>query len=313
MIQVIGITHQQEVISNIPLNEFDSSSYRWCWIDFNKPTNQEIDYLDTVFRFHPLAIEDCTHGLQRPKLDYYEDYTFFVTHILTKSLTKEELNFFIGDGFIVTFHFEDSKELNDIWNKIIKRQNIEKWNEFTVFYHILDKIVDHYFVVLYQIEDRLDKIENNHEDKMDLLLDQLFDTRHDLLTMRHTVDPMRDLLYRMINSHHLDGIEKRKEYFGDIYDHLLKLSEMITSNREITSDIRDSYISINSHQTNKIVRILTIITSIFAPLTFIAGIYGMNFNYMPELNWRYGYLGALAIMTCTSIAMFIWFKRKGWF
>ncbi|MBD8067446.1 magnesium/cobalt transporter CorA [Bacillus sp. PS06] len=312
MIQTLGITHEYKVVTNFPITDFQSSHFIWCWIDFNKPTETEISHLDYTFKFHPLAIEDCTQRLQRPKLDYYEDYTFFVTHVLRTNLVKEEMNFFIGDHYIVSFHFDDSLEVNHVWNQIIKRENIKKWDEYAVFYHILDKVVDQYFPFIYSIEDKLDTIENNSEEKMDIVLDELFDTRHSLLNLRHTIDPMRDLLYRMLNSNHLIGIRNRKEYFGDIYDHLLKLSEMISSNREITSDIRDSYLSINAHQTNKVMQFLTIITSIFAPLTFIAGIYGMNFIYMPELNVRYGYFMTLGLMAAVSIGMYIWFKRKGW-
>ncbi len=143
-----------------------------------------------------------------------------------------------------------------------------------VFYEILDDIVDNYFPFLDELEDQLDKIEENTQEKsMNQLMEELFDTRYSLLDLRHTINPMRDLLYRMLNTHRLDGVMKRKEYFADIYDHLLKLSDMITSNRELTADIRDNYLSLNSHQSNNVMKILTIITSIFAPLTFIAGIY----------------------------------------
>ena len=124
---------------------------------------------------------------------------------------------------------------------------------------------------------------------------------------------MRDLLYRTLNSDRLPGFKEHKIYFSDIHDHLLKLSDMIESSREITSDLRDSYLSINSNRMNTNMMVLTVITSIFIPLTFVAGIYGMNFEYMPELTWKYGYFMALGIMTCIGISMFLWFKRKGWF
>ncbi len=313
MIQVLGITHQFDVVTNIQVDDYDHTRYKWSWIDFNKPTDQEMGHLDHLLNFHPLAIEDCTGRLQRPKLDYYEDYTFFVTHTLDLNMARKEINFFIGDGYIVTFHYEDSTEVNHVWNQIILRKTIECWDEYVVFYQILDKIVDHYFPILYSIEEKLDKIENNKKDSMEVLLEELFNVRHSLLNLRHTINPMRDLLYRMLNSHHLEGVTKRKEYFGDIYDHLLKLSDMLSSNREITADIRDSYISINAHQTNKVMQILTIITSIFAPLTFIAGIYGMNFEHMPEIHWKYGYLFSLGLMVLVCITMYYWFRRKGWF
>ncbi len=315
MIQVIAVTHDSKKVIHKKLDELDISLFKWCWIDFNMPTHEEIDQLSSYFHFHPLAIEDCVHRLQRPKLDYYDDFTFFVTHVINPDdFTKEEINFFVGSNFVVSFHYQNFNQINQVWNRLISTDIMKDWDQYHCFYEVLDKIVDQYFPIIYKIEDVLNEIEDNTSGKsMDVLLDELFDIRHQLLTLRHTVNPMRDLLYRMLNSQHLEGIKRKVPYFSDIYDHLLKLSEMVDSNREITMDIRDSYISVNSHQANQVMKILTIITSIFAPLTFIAGIYGMNFEYMPELVWKYGYFLSLGLMGVIAILMFIWFKRKGWF
>jgi magnesium transporter len=121
------------------------------------------------------------------------------------------------------------------------------------------------------------------------------------------------LLYRIINSERLAGQKDRLVYFTDIYDHLLKLSDMIESNREITADMRDSYMSINSNRMNKIMKTLTVSTSIFLPLTFLVGVYGMNFHNMPELSWSYGYYTLLIIMAIIGCGMILWFRKKGWF
>ncbi|UFT98870.1 magnesium/cobalt transporter CorA [Radiobacillus kanasensis] len=315
MIQVIAITKENKTISGITIEQLKEMDYKWFWIDFNQPEEHEIRELDKALRFHPLAIEDCIHSLQRPKLDYYDSYTFYVTHaIMKEDLGRNEINFFIGKDYIVSFHHQDAKEVNAVWNRVLSLENLEKWDEYRCFYEILDKIVDNYFPIVYELEDALNEIEENDEEKpMDELLDRLFDIRHQLLALRHTINPVRDLLYRMLNSHHLSLVLDRREYFVDIYDHLLKLSEMVSSNREIANDIRDNYISINSHQQNQVIQVLTVITSIFAPLTFIAGIYGMNFQRMPELMWDYGYFIVLGLMGVIAVLMFIWFKRKGWF
>lgn len=317
MINVVGITYENQIDKNLSIHDADFDKYKWFWVDFNEPTDDEIQHLAYTFRFHPLAIEDCVQILQRPKLDYYDDHSFYVTHIVREhnnEIYKEELDFFVGEKFIVTFHRMPAKEVTQVWDRLLEQKNTGKWDTFYVFYQILDKIVDNYFPLIYNIEDRLDKIEDNTQNKsMTALMNELFDTRHMLLNLRHTVHPMRDLLYRMLNSHHLIGIRERREYFSDIYDHLLKLSEMVMSNREVTADIRDSYLSLNSHQTNNVMKVLTIITSIFAPLTFIAGIYGMNFENMPELTWDYGYFLSLGLMLVIGILMFLWFKSKGWF
>lgn len=317
MINIIGNTYENNLETDISINKLAFSNYKWFWVDFNEPTDEEIKHLADTFHFHPLAIEDCIHRLQRPKLDYYDDHTFYATHIVLdgeKEILKEELDFFIGENFIVTFHRTPSKEVTFVWDSLLSQTNIEKWDTFYVFYQILDKAVDNYFPIIYKIEDDLDKIEDNTQQKSTkLLMAELFNTRYKLLNLLHTVNPMRDLLYRMLNSHHLSLISEKREYFSDIHDHLLKLSEMVMSNREITADIRDNYLSLNSHQTNNVMKVLTIITSIFAPLTFIAGIYGMNFENIPELTWKYGYFLTLGLMGTIGVSMYIWFKGKGWF
>lgn len=317
MINFIGVTKDNTIETAMDVSEVDFSDYQWFWVDFKEPTNEEVKHLSRTFRFHPLAIEDCLQRLQRPKLDFYEGYTFFVTHIVReedKEIIKEELNYFVGENYIVTFHLSPSLEVEEVWNRLLSQENKEYGDSFEVFHQILDKTVDNYFPIIHKIEDDLDNIEGNiHHKSMNLLMNELFATRNMLLKLVHTINPMRDLLYRMLFSHHLNGVIERKEYFSDIYDHLLKLSDMIMSNRELTADIRDSYLSLNSHQTNNVMKVLTIITSIFAPLTFIAGIYGMNFEHMPELTWKYSYFFTLGLMAIIGVSMFIWFKKKGWF
>lgn len=317
MLKFLGITHEHTLVEKQAITDIDLASFKWYWVDFIEPTDEEITHLEKTFHFHPLAIEDCVHVLQRPKLDYYDNHTFYVTHIVreaNKELEKEELDFFVGEQFVVTFHRKPAQEVAHVWDKLVAQKDLQKWDTYYVFYQILDKIVDNYFPLIYQIEDELDKIDDNtHHRSMNQLMTELFDTRYTLLNLRHTINPMRDLLYRMLNSHHLSGINARREYFSDIYDHLLKLSEMVMSNRELTADIRDSYLSLNSHQTNNVMKVLTIITSIFAPLTLIAGIYGMNFHHMPELTWKYGYFIALGLMGFIGGAMALWFRAKGWF
>ncbi len=178
----------------------------------------------------------------------------------------------------------------------------------------MDKLVDNYFPTLYQIEDQLNEIESNvNNESVEKLMEAVFDIRSNLIKLRKTVLPMRDLLYRVINSEKIDGVKEQLVYFTDIYDHLLKLSEMIESNREMTADMRDSYISINSNRMNTIMKTLTVMTSIFIPLTFIASIYGMNFEYMPELTWRWGYFGVLGVLLGVGSIMLFGLWRKGWF
>jgi magnesium transporter len=315
MIRTVAVNKKGTLEKNIPIESLNSTNYLWYWIDFDQPTDEENLHLRDTLHFHHLAIEDCIYRLQRPKLDYYEDHAFFVTHSLSpKTLEKEELNFFIGEKFIVTYHHSPLEELNTVWSEFHKEVRMEDWDSYIILHRVMDELVDQYFPITYQIEDSLSSIDDNSQNEsMEVLLDNLFKARHDLLTLRQTVTPMRDLIYRMLNSHKLPGVHHNREYFLDIYDHLLKLSEMVEANREITADIRDSYLSYNSHQTNRVMKVLTVFTSIFMPLTFIAGIYGMNFVHMPELSWKYGYFGVIIFMFILGFGMYFYFNKKGWF
>jgi magnesium transporter len=315
MIRSIALNQQKRIITNLNIPDLLSGNYCWYWIDFCQATKEETDLLLVPLRFHPLAVEDCIYTLQRPKLDYYAANTFFVTQALNpETMKKEEVDFFLGKEYLVSFHHHPSSEINEVWDRLILESEIGDWDHTHIFYYVLDKMVDNYFPMVYKIEDTLSELDENSKGRsMEMLLEDLFDTRHDLLSLRHTITPMRDLVYRIINSQRLEELQEQKEYFSDIHDHLLKLTEMIEANRELTQDIRDSYISINSHESNHVMKVLTVITTIFMPLTFIAGIYGMNFKYMPELSWKYGYFAALVFMFLVGAWMSLWFKKKGWF
>ncbi|WP_101843700.1 magnesium/cobalt transporter CorA [Halobacillus sp. Marseille-P3879] len=315
MLRIYGYSRVEGLLSFNNLKEINHASLDWYWVDLEKPSKNEVNYLTSYFNFHPLAVEDCLHDLQRPKLDYYEDHTFFVFHALhKKSLDRSEINLFLGDGFVVTFHKQPSSEIEAVERLLIKNQSDNVIDEYFVLYQLLDKVVDQYFPIVYDIEDHINEIEDNTRKlSMEQLLEELFDRRSELLKIRQTVHPMRDLLYRMLNTHHLDGVKERKEYFIDIYDHLIKVAEIVGSNREMTQDIRDSYLSLNSHQTNRTMQILTVISVIFMPLTFIAGVYGMNFVNMPELSTQYGYFVVWVVMIAMAVTMIFWFKKKGWF
>lgn len=316
MIRTLGITTNHEIVSNFPLDNIKQKEFEWYWVDIGQPTKEEESLLNSFFHFHPLAIEDCLLRLQRPKADHYDAYTFLVLHTFNEeTLEAEELNLFVGSNFVVTFHFPPMHELDQARERIIS--NPKGWDRGSMHatYHIVDQVVDAYFPIVYRIEDYLNEVEDqlSLDMRRHLSMNQVFDLRSDLLRLRKTILPMRDLLYRIIHSERIELHQIERAYFEDIYDHLLKLADMVESNRELTADIRDSHMSINSSQMNRIMMILTIISSIFIPLTFLAGVYGMNFVNMPELNWHYGYFIILGLMIFITISMFIWFRYKGWF
>ncbi|HJV44643.1 MAG TPA: magnesium/cobalt transporter CorA [Bacillota bacterium] len=316
MIRTFAITHKHVLKENIPLHELLADpQYKWYWIDFQDPTVEEGKLLETHFHFHPLAIEDCFHFRQRSKLDYYDNFIFFILHSVNQAhFTPEEIDLFVSAKYLITFHYAKLQEIEQVVDKF--RLDRKAWEKGPMYntYLILDRIVDDYFPLIYEIEDRLNEIEGGNEGKpTHRMIDEMFDLRSDLLHFRRTVIPMRDLLYRIVNSSHLDISKELKTYFADIYDHLLKLTEMIESNRDMTSDIRDSYLSLNSNRMNSIMMTLTVISSVFIPLTFIVGVYGMNFQNMPELKWHDGYYMVWIFMAILAGSMIYWFKKKGWF
>jgi len=315
VLHVFAVTNEQDVLENVSLERLQEDDIAWYWVDFDVPTAEEGKLLAEHFRFHPLAIEDCFHFIQRPKMDHYDDYQFLVLHAIDPlELTPNEIDLFLGRNFIVTFHLDPSRELWEVRSKFLYEKKVRELGPLFVAYLVMDKLVDHYFPTVYQIEEHLDVIEENTKGvSIKSLMNQVFDIRSDLLKIRRTVVPMRDLLYRILNSERLDEARKHRVYFTDVYDHLLKLSEMIDANRDMTADLRDSYLSLNSNRMNSIMMVLTMITVIFMPLTLIAGIYGMNFEHMPELTWKYGYFAVLGLMGTLGFLMILWFRHKGWF
>ncbi|MFJ7737997.1 magnesium/cobalt transporter CorA [Lysinibacillus sp. NPDC097287] len=315
MLHTMGITKNQQLVKGFSLENIKEHQFEWYWVDFNCPTVEEELLLDTFFHFHPLAIEDCLMRLQRPKLDFYDDYYFFVIHKLNEeTLEAEEVNIFVSDKFIVTFHKNEASEINKV-QKFLEGQP-KNWERGTIYltYQIIDKIVDGYFPLVYKIEDHLNTLEDalTYQSSVNTMQD-VFEFRSDLLHLRRTILPMRDLLYRVLSSYRFSLKKPELAYFGDIHDHLAKLTEMVESNRELTADMRDSYMAMSSSRMNGIMMTLTIVSTIFIPLTFIAGVYGMNFDNMPELRGKYSYFIVLGIMIFIGVFMLSFFKYKGWF
>jgi magnesium transporter len=315
MIRTLAVTVDKKLKRDLEYEELINEDISWFWVDFDKPDEKEIGLLSKDFYFHPLSIEDCLQRLQRPKFDHYEGYNFFVLNSLNqKSFEPEEVGVFVGANYIVSVHTNSMSEIEESWNKAVSNSTVWEKGPTYILYLMLDKIVDQFFPAAEGIEDHLDELDSNSKGKsINRMMDEVFEIRGQLLLLRRIVISMRDLLYRILNSERLSGFKEYKLYLSDIYDHLLKLCDMIESSRDMTTDMRDSYMSMNSSRMNKNMMILTVISTIFMPLTFIAGVYGMNFDFMPELGWEYGYFVILGVMLIIGVLMVFWFKRKGWF
>jgi len=319
VITVFAVTKEQKMVTDCTIEGLSSLDVDWYWVDFHNPTEEEVLLLETYFHFHPLAIEDCLHFIQRPKINFYEKneqdtYTFFVLNALNQNTYEaEEVDVFLGKNYIVSFHKGELHGLSQFRNRI-EKQSVAELSPVYILHALIDNLVDEYFPIIYKVEDQILLL----EDKKNMLptktiMEQLYEVRSDLVTLRKSIIPMRDLLYRITNMSKVDEISNFRHYFTDVYEHLLKLAEMVETNRELSSDIRDNQLSIQSSRANSIMMILTIITVIFMPLTFIAGIYGMNFENMPELKYKYGYFIVLGAMFLITFIMIVLFRKKDWF
>ncbi|UOY93817.1 magnesium/cobalt transporter CorA [Ectobacillus sp. JY-23] len=296
----------------------------WYWIDVCAPTKEEYDtILGQKFQFHNKAIKSCQMEGQRPQVLFFKDYHFLVFNVINEVNDEAvEVNVFIGKNYLVTVHKHSNEVIDQVWlevvNGVVEEEEEIGKGPLYLLHYILDQMVGSYFQPIYDIEDTLNEMDDyisvsttKHS------LKELFQIRSKLARLRRSLVPTRDVLYRLIHSRRFERFEKeendREKHFQDIYEHVEKLVEMLEANRELVADIRDSYVSITSDFANDIMKKLTIISTIFMPLTFIVGVYGMNFKFMPELEWKPSYFIVLVVMANLAWWMYMWFKKKGWF
>lgn len=298
---------------------FDQKGERLVWVDFNSPTEVEIEILKEKFDFHHLAVEDCIHRHQRSKIDEYDKYVFLVLHALefnerSYELEIKELAVFFGKGFLITYQWEQIHVIERM-KELCKKSELlmEKGADF-LLYQILDTIVDAYFPIIDKIDARFSEIEMRIFRKPDTSnLNELFKVKRELLNMRKILSPQREL-YSALVRHEFPYIhDQNRLYFVDINDHLLRVFDFLDTYRDLVSTASEAQLTVISNRMNEIMKTLTVIATIMLPLTVITGIYGMNFKYIPELEYKYGYFVVLGAMLAVTGAMMYYFRRKNWF
>ncbi|HTK84548.1 MAG TPA: magnesium/cobalt transporter CorA [Patescibacteria group bacterium] len=280
-----------------------------------------ISALGKMFGLHLLALEDVTHLGQRPKAEQYENNVFITTqmiHARAEGLETEQISIFIGKNFVLTFQ-ERAGDCFDPVRKRLKAAGVPRqhfMHSDYLAYTLLDAIIDEYFPILEMFGDRLDLIEDqvvSHPERS--VIGDTHQVKRELQQMRRNLWPMREMISNFSSTSFVD--EKNRPYLRDCSDHVIQALDMLETFRERASGLVDIYLSSISAHMNEIMKVLTIIATIFMPLSFIASLYGMNFDTtspwnMPELHWRYGYLYSLGLMALSIIAMLIYFRRKGW-
>ena len=289
------------------------------WIDLEDPTGEEALVLEEPFHFHPLAIEDCLSEVHHPKVDDYDSYVFIVVHGVrfdapSDRFVTRALNIFLGSNYLVTHHWGALPSVTETREQCAKRLTnaMPKGADFLT-HQILDRVFERYFPNLDAIEDKIQLVQVEvFERPTQETLDRIFGLKRDVLHLRRTCAPQRDIVARLARGEFKQISAKAAIYFRDIYDNLYRIVEASFSYQDMTQGILDAYLSAVSNRLNETVKRLTVIGALLMPLTVITGVYGMNFRHMPELGWRYGYFGILGFMAAVCAGLLYWFKRKEW-
>lgn len=281
-----------------------------------------IEGIGELYGLHRLALEDVVNVHQNPKVEDYEDHAFIVTRMIRGGLppVTEQVAMFLGDDFLLTFHERPGDCFDPVRERIRRhRGHIRERKADYLAYALLDAVIDGYFPVLEACGERLEDLE-------DRVLDQpsgehgaeIHDIKRDLLTLRRAIWPQREMINALTRDALAQVSDLTRVYLRDCYDHTIQLLDFVETYREIASGLVDLYLSSVSARMNEVMKLLTIIATIFIPLSFIAGLYGMNFDTrispwnMPELSWHWGYPFALGLMALVALGLLLFFRRRGW-
>ncbi|KTD49286.1 magnesium/cobalt transporter CorA [Legionella quateirensis] len=313
-------TQSYEMLNNFHIEKINSalSDGKHIWIDVaGLGDSNKITKICSEYKIHPLVIEDLLNTRQRPKLDIIEDYLFIVFKLLETPLDQltystEQFSLIIKHNLLITFRESDSYDLSPIYKRLNAEHSLvrEHGSDYLT-YLLMDYIVDDYFNFVEETSILLEKIEDQLIKKPETIeLQSLYTTKRRTITLRKTIAPLRDIVHLLLTD---DGgliNDRYNLYFRDLYDHCIRLVESIDLHREMSASMLDIYLSTLNNRMNETMKILTMFASIFIPLTFIVGVYGMNFQFMPELGWRYGYPMVMTGMTVLAVLMLYYFKRK---
>ncbi len=324
MIKSVYFT-QDQVKENLSVAEMSAALQQkkgLLWVNLEAPEPAEIDQvLRDTFNFHPLAIEDCQNdGYQPPKVDDFGTYIFIIAHGINLQpdislLQTNELDLFLGDHYLVTcFRSEDMPPVRAVWKLLPKDERLHLNGADFLSYAILDHLVDDYMPLLDKMDEEIEWLEDQVlATPTSQVMERVLRLKHDIMTMRRIIAPQREVMNRLSRDEFTQIDRLRRIYYRDIYDHLVRIYDLTESVRDIVSGTLDIYLSSNSLRLNEIMKALTIVSTIFLPLSFLAGVFGMNFKFMPELSWKYGYLAAWGLFVLIAAGMAIFFRNRRWF
>lgn len=303
----------------------ESPTITWIHVQ-GQPSADILRTLAECFAIHPLALEDILNTGQRPKLEMYEDQYFLVLGLpclADARVCVEQVSLFLGENYVVSFHAGENDPFEPVRKRLRESKNrIRTRQADYLLYALVDRIIDQGFPVLEDISERIENLEVElleHPGRQ--TLNSIHQLRRDLLLLRRLFWPQREVVNLLMREGGAPIREETQLYLRDCYDHGVQILDLLESYRDLSAGMLDVYLSSTSHRLNEIMRLLTVISTIFIPLTFIVGLYGMNFGRdlprspwaMPELDWYYGYPLVWLIMIGVAVAMVVYFKYRRWF
>jgi magnesium transporter len=314
---------EQKITEGVPaeqLPELLQDKSAVIWVDMERPTAADEQVLLDVFHFHPLTVEDCRENRHYPKIEEFTGYLYFIVHGVTADTSPDrfntiELDGFLGRNYVITYHHETFRSINNV--KLLLRTSPVSCQRGPAFllHQILDQVVDYYSPVLDDFDDRVDRLEREIfglKSPNNQILSQIQDLKRGVLRLRRISNKQMDILLRMSRGEFSLIPDDMRPFYRDVHDHLVRVVDLAENYRDLINGSLEAYLSVISNRMNEIMKVLTIFSAIMLPLTFIAGVYGMNFDNMPELHSRFGYYGTLIVMAVVAVGMLIFFWRRGW-
>ena len=315
----------EEGFSPAELSELLADKENIVWVDFLGETpeqcNQAKDVMLNVFKFHPLTVEDCLETRNQPKVEAFPDYVYFILHGVKPEETSssnfitKEMDVFLGNNFFVTFHTERFRSIKKVKQQIRITPYACQRGAAYLLHQILDYMVDLYMPIVDDYDNSINELEDRAFSKNKnntKILKEIMDLRRSVARLKRISSRQLDVLYRISHGEFAQIPENVLPFYRDIYDHLQRISDLSETYKDLVSGLFDIHFNITATKTNDVMKALAILSAIMLPLTLIAGIYGMNFDNMPELKTRNGYYLTIAMMIFIAIALIFYFWRKGW-
>lgn len=295
------------------------------WVDFLGETPERIEeakrVLLDIFHFHHLTVEDCIETRNQPKVEAFPNYIYFIFHGIKPGVTgpgnfvTKELDGYLGENFVVTFHDQRFRSIKAVKQQIRSSNFVCKRGAAYLLHQILDQLVDLYMPIVDEFDDAINDLEERVFDmkrSSNAILEEIMDLRRSVARMRRISARQLEVFYRISHGEFPQIPEHILPFFRDVHDHLLRISDLSEGYRDLVSSLFDIHFSVMSNRSNEVMKTLTVLSSIILPLTLIAGIYGMNFEYMPELKSPVGYFMTLGAMGLITILLLVYFWRRGW-